>query len=901
MAHRIEGKDIVIDGFEKGIADTPYAGIADMRNMEITGVPGEASVNFAQVAASQPPVRNAVAYTASASTDRITISSTTGFYEGVAVSLVPQTYDFDSLVVAGGGGGGGALGSGPGTVEGAGGGGAGGFVTTSHTSVAAGAYTVTVGTGGTAGASSGTKGGDGGTSSIGALATAVGGGGGGGASPNDDGNTGGSGGGGSSNAAGSGGAGTASQGSAGGDGFNPALGGGGGGASAAGEDGNNTPGQGGDGGNGTASSISGASVTYAGGGGGGAGGSGGTGGGGSGGTGGGPAGVPGNPGTANTGGGGGGGRGEADAVAGGAGGSGIVIISYPTGSFVATGGTITTSGGNTIHTFTTSGTFTIVDLSPSTVYYVRNIVGNTFQLSLAPQGSIIDIGADSEGVLTTYQYGNQRGIGTSAPVARFVNSYQTGPNGVYLTDASNYAWVVLSAANENLPADSLIFLGNIGGVGANATPMTGIATWEGYIVLFGTFAIGNVDIASITTLFSTGPAAAWDYGWESLMSTGGVNGRIFTLSSQEDGNLYWTTNTGIGSLLVTPGDTFDPTDTASYSMTDSAINIPQGDRPTCIAELGSNLLIGAYGSFVYVWDKISLGFNTLLNIPDPFTINIVATSQNAYVFSGSRGRIYVTNGSGIDLFKKIPDYVTGTVMPYITWWDAAFARNQLYFSFTAKSNADAALTTVAGLWAIDLETDALRLLNKLTNTGYGATTTMVVERPFPNFTTGPAFAPYITDNPSGVGVMVGWYTGSTYGIDVGASTPYTSYESYLETDLIPVGTYLDPFTPSQIEWKTSAPLGGGGTAESIRVSYRTNIYDSYTTLGTTTATGTSVVGTTTSTTTGSYAVSDYYQANFQKVQWVQFKVETSSNATTPTYARLTELRVRDWPSGKNSQ
>jgi hypothetical protein len=34
----------------------------------------------------------------------------------------------------------------------------------------------------------------------------------------------------------------------------------------------------------------------------------------------------------------------------------VVIISYP-GSQLATGGTVTSSGGNTIHTFTGDGTF----------------------------------------------------------------------------------------------------------------------------------------------------------------------------------------------------------------------------------------------------------------------------------------------------------------------------------------------------------------------------------------------------------------------------------------------------------------------------------------------------------------------------------------------------------------
>ena len=65
--------------------------------------------------------------------------------------------------------------------------------------------------------------------------------------------------------------------------------------------------------------------------------------------------ATGGAGGANTGGGGGGG--SHSSSVGGAGGSGIVIVRYY-GSQQATGGTITSSGGYTIHTFTSSGTFT---------------------------------------------------------------------------------------------------------------------------------------------------------------------------------------------------------------------------------------------------------------------------------------------------------------------------------------------------------------------------------------------------------------------------------------------------------------------------------------------------------------------------------------------------------------
>jgi hypothetical protein len=61
-------------------------------------------------------------------------------------------------------------------------------------------------------------------------------------------------------------------------------------------------------------------------------------------------------GQSNTGGGGGGARNTSGTS--GSGGSGVVIVRY-SGSQSATGGTVTSSGGNTIHTFTGDGTFAV--------------------------------------------------------------------------------------------------------------------------------------------------------------------------------------------------------------------------------------------------------------------------------------------------------------------------------------------------------------------------------------------------------------------------------------------------------------------------------------------------------------------------------------------------------------
>lgn len=270
-------------------------------------------------------------------------------------------YNAQVLVVAGGGGGGGRVG---------GGGGAGGVVYNSAFSLTPGVlYTATVGSGG-AGGTGGNDGPEqdgsqGNPSSFPGVTTAIGGGAGKDGNSGKPGGPGGSGGAGGYNAD-PGGSGTPGQGNPGGT-SSPYgspyqyIKAGGGGAGAAGSNWNPS-GIGGPGGAGAAYSVSGSSVTYGGGGGGGThnpangAGSGGPGGGGAAGASGGK--NAGTNGTTNLGGGGGGASTDTgNSLKGGNGGSGIIILQYAGGQ-KGSGGTITSSGGNTIHTFTSTGTFT---------------------------------------------------------------------------------------------------------------------------------------------------------------------------------------------------------------------------------------------------------------------------------------------------------------------------------------------------------------------------------------------------------------------------------------------------------------------------------------------------------------------------------------------------------------
>jgi hypothetical protein len=321
------------------------AGITSLTGDVTASGPGAATATLASITTAQSNV---------GSSTQIPVLSidAKGRVTSLTTQKIAPAYTANVLIVAGGGGGTG------------GGGGAGGMIENVMPLVFGSTYSIVVGAGGagTVYPTPGTVGANG-TYSAFATVTAIGGGGAGrwGAATagNLVGQNGGSGGGAGANtsigASSNGGSGTQGQGKDGGatPGISASPAGGGGGAGAVGSPG--TTNLGGNGGVGLQSSITGSATYYAGGGGGSSGSSQGTGGLGGGGNG---AATTGFAGAANTGGGGGGATGSP--ATGGNGGSGVVILSIPTSQYtgITTGSpTVTTSGSNTILTYTSSGTY----------------------------------------------------------------------------------------------------------------------------------------------------------------------------------------------------------------------------------------------------------------------------------------------------------------------------------------------------------------------------------------------------------------------------------------------------------------------------------------------------------------------------------------------------------------
>lgn len=323
------------------------------------------------------------------------------------------------------------------------------------------------------------------------------------------------------------------------------------------------------------------------------------------------------------------------------------------------------------------------------------------------------------------------------------------------------------------------------------------------------------------------------------------------------------------------GRTF--TVTQSYTISTDTITIPSGDQTTCLAELGGQILIGGINNVIYPWDKISQGYGNPIFLAENFTSRMVTVNTTAYIFCGRKGNIYQTNGSNVSLFKTLPTFLSETLNPNIRFMDAIFNRDQLYFGVRVLTNSGTTINKYGGLWTIDLKTGALYMSNQMSYGTYSGYVSALCSFRGDNPTTiSLTNTTSEFGNDQGYGLLAGWYDGSVYNIDKTVSAPYVSGQAYVIGDMIPVGQYLTKRTFENVEYKLATPLVSG---ESVAIGYRTNITDAFTDIPITQGGATG-------------DLSGIGNINFENAQWVQLKATMTSTASSPSYVRLRDMRIR---------
>jgi len=530
-----------------------------------------------------------------------------------------------------------------------------------------------------------------------------------------------------------------------------------------------------------------------------------------------------------------------------------------------------------------AGTAIVITVSTGTAgitsgntYWVRDVTATTFKVgsgvdAAGTVSAAINVTSDGTGTFTTVNIASTVQMISSNNTTFGALGIQTSflqQGNVLAVDTNGLAWIFIPTT------PNWVYLGN-STVNASPPKANGIAFFNGYILVFRA---GDAKI-DYRANNGTSSISAWQYGWKSTNATSSSS-RTFTDS---DGILWFCNGSGIGQLEQLT--TFDPISGATYTFTNTALIFPSFDLANCIEQLGTNLLIGGTRNIMYSWsrDPLNAGVGsggTPIEIPEAGITRIVAVNSNAYIFAGNRGRIYQTNGANVTLYKKIPDHLSGTVEPYYQWGGAVYSRNQLYFSVSCLNSAtSAAIPNYGGIWAVSTDTNAIRLTNQLSYATYAGFVSELAQFVTSAAASGVAFGQ--------VSIVAGWYDGvSAYGSDYvpTSPTPYSNAQAYVDSDMIPIGTFLNPTTNSQVEYKLTVPMVAG---ESVTLQYRQNFSQSFTTITDTQH----PTGVFTSADVGS-GISGVVQVNFQKSQWIQIRALLSSTASSPSYVRLRELRLR---------
>ncbi len=479
--------------------------------------------------------------------------------------------------------------------------------------------------------------------------------------------------------------------------------------------------------------------------------------------------------------------------------------------------------------------------------------------------------------------------GTSATVFYLtITSGSNLVNGMPVTLAStgtmpsginpNFTYYIANAsvitANTSLTGSYLlstgISAGATSGTLAVAWPFATTAANQGILV---TFSDGERRIATFTNNSTT---FTWTTGLSNNVSAyitiPGPN-QSFSLSTTKDGaNLVSAGTNGTG-LLTLASIYFNPTVNASFTWNKNALQLPNYEIAQCMAELGTNLMIGGTSANLYPWDRSSTtatstttsSFFYPLILPENNTVQLVTVNNMLYVFCGYKGNIYICNGSSISPAITVPDYVTGQIEPFFTWGATMYLRGRIFFSIQAP-NCGGVWSFTPTLNQLSIGQDVgvqLRLENENSNGTYSGMATVLL--------------PKFNQDANGPQYWSGTWNGSTtYNIDFSSTTPYTGGQAIIETDIAETGTMLQNETFSQIEYKLAAPLVAG---ESVAIKFRKNITDAFASCGTLqTVSATDIAG--------------YYSANFESTQWLQLQIILTSTTSNPSFVRLTEVRVR---------
>lgn len=396
---------------------------------------------------------------------------------------------------------------------------------------------------------------------------------------------------------------------------------------------------------------------------------------------------------------------------------------------------------------------------------------------------------------------------------------------------------------------------HVSGNTTTSSSANGLAYWKDHIFVARDAKLDVLKCADDT----------WYNDWQSLTSDTDWHPMIVG----QDDILY----IGNGRYVATVGDDFAAGAPPTATFTAQALDLPTGYRIKCMTELGKWLMLGTIrgtssaadrGADIFPWDRSSGSFELPIKINDYGVHQMVTVGNLVYAVVGLRGSVYVTNNSSFKLLRKLPESLVtnGTLSAgiFLNFFPGAIMhhRNRIYFGVSSGTTG-ASIADALGVWSLG-EDGTLVFEHKISTGTMDADTNLHIG----------ALLPTGSDT-----YLIGWIDSTDEGIDIVTTNRFSSYDAYVISPLIPVGTALNKRTFQQIEFSLAKPLAAD---QAVRLSYRKDLTNSFTSIGDFTFATVGAV------------LSHNAPANIPDAEYIQIRIELDGTGiATP---ELKEIRLR---------
>lgn len=386
----------------------------------------------------------------------------------------------------------------------------------------------------------------------------------------------------------------------------------------------------------------------------------------------------------------------------------------------------------------------------------------------------------------------------------------------------------------------------------------------------------------------------------SLLETFNYNGYYHKSILANDQVIYFTDGPGVGILQQKTGQVFNPASSATFNYVNANYLMAPTDAATRIAIIpagnGLSIIVGGMQNNLYIYPTYQnssgtgAGPTSIIWTQESNVQYMVSVNNYIIIFCGSKGNVYLTNGSSVVPLITVPDYVAGSINflqdPYFVWGGATYLRGRIFFSIKDQTSSHPG--NCGGIWSF------IPSFAAFPQQDTGASLRMESASSLYSTFGFNGYAPVVlagietgAQQANGPQYLACWNQTTSNGatttnsIDFSNTSPLTNGSSIIETDAVPVGTFLEPKTFSQIEVKFAANLVAG---ESVTINYRTDLSQAWANAG-------SLTSETVPSGNGSPLSRIILGVNFQQAQLIQLQAILVSTVTNPSWCRLIDLSI----------